>query len=102
MNFEQTVCEAISKSIGRKNAAAIVSMAFVYMMKAEPWQVLALVTALGLWAVGLQFVLDMYEVAKTGKDQPDGSIDKVSLSEVLGPQTVSASAPESVGEAQQG
>lgn len=72
MNFEQTICDAVTKSIGRKNAAIIVAMVLIFMLAKEVnWEVLALIGGLAMWVSLLQFTLDCVEVWRTGRDLPD-------------------------------
>jgi amino acid transporter len=69
MNLETAITDAIGKIAGRKNGVAIVGMAFMYAMGADAWQIFGL----GLAAILFQFILDMYEIKKVGKDLSDFS-----------------------------
>lgn len=67
MNLEQCICDAISKVASRKNGAALVGIAILYMMQAPAEFILYLA---GL-AILLQFLLDIIEVVRTGRDLAD-------------------------------
>lgn len=67
MNLEQAVVDAIGKVASRKNGAALVAIGILYAMNAPAEFILYLA---GL-AILLQFLLDIIEVLRTGRDLPD-------------------------------
>ena len=70
-NLETAITEVVGKMAGRKNGAAIIGMAFLYLMRDQGWQTLAMVAGLAGLCIALQFMLDIVEVWRTGKDLPE-------------------------------
>ena len=84
-NLEQAVTDAIGKMMGRKNGAAIVAMAFIYMLRDQTWQFSALIAGIAVVVIGLQFLLDLAERKWLGKDLPENGNGDTATPPIVNP-----------------
>ncbi len=63
--------EAVKKGVGRKNLVAITAIIVLSMLTDSSFRLCVLIAGVAIVAVFTQFLLDLYEVRKTGADQVD-------------------------------
>lgn len=65
------VAEAIKQGVGRKNLVAITGMVTLAVMAEAPLELCLLVAAIASLAILTQWMLDLYQVRRTGRDLID-------------------------------